>query len=236
MKGSSDYTVVMPVKEPSPFLSAALDSVLQQTRPASEVLLIVDKDDPEPRCALSQPRHHSIKINVVRSMGSGLIEALNAGISATSTPLIAFLDSDDLWSTSKQERQLELLETLPEVEAVYSKAVKFRGDTPSAGVVLATHTSMTFTGTTFRRQVFERLGSLDPQATDHTWLYRWWAHAQDVGITLGTIDEIGLWRRVHGMSIWSENYATAHQDLLTELRSIIHMRRSPPTNARPSMP
>lgn len=105
-------SVVVPFRGQGPLLAQACRSLLAQSLPCWEGLLVADGDDPE---ALAVARHYCDLDNRFRLLqvaeqdhAPGPWLARNLGIAAARAPLIAFLDADDLWHPAKLERQLPL--------------------------------------------------------------------------------------------------------------------------------
>lgn len=100
-------SVVIPTRGRPQLLLRAVASVLAQTLPELEVLVVVDGPDPETVAALgavADPRVRVIQNEA--SLGGG--EARNLGVRAARAPWVAFLDDDDEWLPQKLERQLAL--------------------------------------------------------------------------------------------------------------------------------
>jgi glycosyltransferase involved in cell wall biosynthesis len=102
-------SVVIPVFNRPAAVRRAIRSVLTQTFHDFEILVVDDAstdDTAETIVAFHDPRIKLIRHDQRRG-GSA---ARNTGISASSAPFIAFLDSDDEWMPGKLERQLDLFE------------------------------------------------------------------------------------------------------------------------------
>lgn len=104
-------TVLMPVLERTPFLREAVGSVLAQTFPDFE-LLVVDATparldagaDPDPR----------VRILTARS-GAGLAEALDLGLASASGTLIARMGAEDVCLPERLAEQVELFARRPDL-------------------------------------------------------------------------------------------------------------------------
>lgn len=111
-------SVVMPLYNSAATVRASLESVLAQTYPNLEILVVDDgsTDDGPALCrSYDDPR-----LRIVQQKNRGLAGARNTGIRECCGSIVAFLDSDDLWLPEKIERHVEHLLTRPEVGVSYS--------------------------------------------------------------------------------------------------------------------
>ena len=99
------YTVVIPAHNAAKFLASALESVRSQ-RLLPEVVIVVDdgSSDGTARIAAS---YGAIVISNVAARGPSA--ARNAGVAASSTELVAFLDADDEWTPEHAEQTVGAL-------------------------------------------------------------------------------------------------------------------------------
>jgi glycosyltransferase involved in cell wall biosynthesis len=112
--------VVIPVKNRPRFIVAALDSVRAQTLQPSRVIVIDDGSTDETLSVLHDYARRWAKLHVIISEPAGVSHARNLGIAACRAPLVAFLDSDDVWHPPKLERQVALFTPdRPELGFVY---------------------------------------------------------------------------------------------------------------------
>lgn len=94
----------MPAYNSARTIAASIDSVLAQTHPHVELVVVDDGSTDETPGIL---RSYGNRIRVVRQANAGTAAACNAGVAATRAEWVAFLDSDDLWLPTKLARQLE---------------------------------------------------------------------------------------------------------------------------------
>ena len=92
-------SVVMPVYNVEAYVAEAIDSVLAQTLPDFE-LIIVD-DGGHDRSLEICRSYHDARIRIVSQSNRGLAGARNTGIAAARASYVAFLDSDDRWLPEK---------------------------------------------------------------------------------------------------------------------------------------
>ncbi len=107
-------SVVIPTFNRGFCIGAAVDSVLRQTRPPDEIIVVDDgsTDDTPERLAA-----YGDRIRYVQHVNSGVSAARNGGILVARSNWIAFLDSDDEWLPSKLETQLTALQADPRLIA-----------------------------------------------------------------------------------------------------------------------
>jgi glycosyltransferase involved in cell wall biosynthesis len=88
-----------------------------------EILTIVVFDQTEPDMSLVVQGTNRPVTVVANSRVQGLQGARNTGILGSSSDLIAFCDDDDVWAPSKIRRQIEVLDSNPDVHFVGSGVV-----------------------------------------------------------------------------------------------------------------
>jgi len=104
------------------YVRFAVDSVLAQTRPANEVIVVDDGSTDGTRKILESYRD---KIKYVYQKNAGEPAARNTGMRHSSSGYVAFLDADDLWLPEKLQLQMELAEAHPEYGLIYSDMTTF---------------------------------------------------------------------------------------------------------------
>ena len=129
--GSGPIGVVIPAHNGEATLAAAIRSVLEQTVPVAEIVVV---DDGSTDATAAVAGSFVDRVTLVQQPCSGPSRARNAGIARVASPWIAFLDADDTWLPDKLERQLRAVRDRPGVVAV---ATEWRrdgtGPAPAAG-------------------------------------------------------------------------------------------------------
>src|ERR1043166_276246 len=115
----STVSVIIPAYNYARFLREAIDSVLAQTRPALEVIVVDDGSTDATPEVLSA---YGDRIRVLRQKNAGVAAARNAGIAAARGDSVAFLDSDDAWYPRKLELQMQRFAEQPELGLVHCGA------------------------------------------------------------------------------------------------------------------
>jgi glycosyltransferase involved in cell wall biosynthesis len=105
-------------------IAATLDSVLCQTVPPDEILVMNDGSTDETSKILKQ---YEPRVTALWQPNGGVSSARNALIGKADGDLIAFLDSDDLWHPRYLELHRELYERCPHAAALFAAHANFDG-------------------------------------------------------------------------------------------------------------
>ncbi|MHC4407236.1 MAG: glycosyltransferase family 2 protein [Planctomycetota bacterium] len=111
----SQVSVIIPCYNAARFLGEAIDSALDQSLPPLEVI-VVDDGSTDRSAAIAQS--YGSPVRLIRQRHEGESTARNRGIDEARGDWIAFLDADDLWMSTKLERQLEVAQ--PGVACVHT--------------------------------------------------------------------------------------------------------------------
>lgn len=95
------FSVIVPIYKVEQYLSACVDSILQQDYPDYEVILVDDgSPDKCPQICDAYANKDS-RVRVIHKENGGLSDARNAGIHAATGDYLMFIDSDDYWSCAQ---------------------------------------------------------------------------------------------------------------------------------------
>jgi glycosyltransferase involved in cell wall biosynthesis len=117
-------SVLIPAYNCSKTIRAALDSVLKQTVPPDEVIVMDDGSTDDTFAILES---YGSRILAIRQANSGAASARNALIRNASGDLIAFFDSDDIWHPRYLEVQCRSFRKHPNAVAFFTGHVPFIG-------------------------------------------------------------------------------------------------------------
>ena len=117
-------SVIVPVYKVEPYLDRCVASILAQTYPNLEVIL-VDDGSPDNCPALCDAwAQRDARIRVIHKKNGGLSDARNVGLDAASGAYISFVDSDDYIAENFIETLYDLLhEYHTDISAVHWKLV-----------------------------------------------------------------------------------------------------------------
>ena len=90
-------SVVIPVYNVAEYLRACVDSVLHQSCPPAEIILVDDGSDDESGAICDAYAAADRRVIVIHQANHGLGHARNTGMHAASGTYLIFLDSDDYW-------------------------------------------------------------------------------------------------------------------------------------------
>jgi glycosyltransferase involved in cell wall biosynthesis len=108
-------SVIIPTYNSASTLARAVDSVLAQTRPADEIIVVDDGSTDETE-ALVKERFPQVRYHYHENRG--LAATRNAGAKLAQGDILGLLDSDDEWVPEKLERQLSVLRKRTDLAAV----------------------------------------------------------------------------------------------------------------------
>jgi glycosyltransferase involved in cell wall biosynthesis len=121
-------SVVIPAYKAAGTICRTIDSVLAQTHPAHEII-VVDDGSPDDQVEVIR-QAYADRVLVIRQPNGKTAKARNAGIDRATGDAVAFLDADDYWEAEKLEKQLAILRRFPEVGLV---AGTWFSETPGEG-------------------------------------------------------------------------------------------------------
>jgi len=119
------FSVIIPVYNRAQQIITCLNSVLDQTFPAQEIIIVNDGSTDNTLQILQNLKHPQLKI-ITLNQNQGVSSARNHGIAAAHNNWLCFLDSDDLWQKNKLEKQAAYIQKYPFYQILQSKEVWFR--------------------------------------------------------------------------------------------------------------
>ena len=223
-KQTSDVTAVVPVFNGERFLAQALKSIFEQSLPPDEVI-VVDDGSTDGSAAIAR----DLGARVISQPNAGAPAAKNVGIAAATGQLIAFLDSDDLWTPDKTRLQVEYLRAHPEMAFVIGQIKVFAEpgfDPPSwfRKSLFEPHEGYLTSSSMIRKCAFDQVGGYDgkhfpPENVD------WFARASDAGLKGGSVGQLIALQRIHGANVSAGDPETLKASLVQVMRDSIARKR-----------
>ena len=208
-------SVITIVKDGASYLGQALTSILAQSWPPGEIL-VVDGQSSDDTAAIA--RSFSPAVGYLLQTDQEIANARNLGLQAARGEWVAFLDHDDLWPVDKLEAQLAFMLSQPELQ--YTTTLM---QLVQDGSVTQSRPGCTPSALLARRQVFETVGLFDPRfriGCDAEWITR----ARDLGIASAVVPKVLLQKRLHATNL-SRNGALNRQEMMRIAKESIARRR-----------
>jgi len=121
----STVSVIIPTYNYGRFVADAIKSVLDQTQPATEIIVVDDGSTDNTEAVV---KDFGDSVRYLRQENAGVCAARNRGVAESHGELIAFFDADDTWEISKIQKQAALFDTDPQIGLVHCGMREFDGD------------------------------------------------------------------------------------------------------------
>lgn len=192
-------SVIIPAFNAEKYISDTINSVLGQTYSYYEIIIINDGSTDGTEKIVKQ---FSNRIIYIKQRNKGISAARNAGIRKAKGEFIAFLDADDIWMPAKLEKQIDYLNSHPDVDVVFSLAqntLNPKADTKPTKKfpVIPAYVPP---NCLFRRKTIDTVGLFDEKINLGEFV-DWYAKILSSGIKIGCVNSLLLLRRIHGENI-----------------------------------
>jgi glycosyltransferase involved in cell wall biosynthesis len=232
MRGDPTVSFVVPVHNGAVYLGECLQSILAQTVPPLEVLVV---DDGSTDASAEIASACGAPVVSLRQRHRGQAAARNRGVAAAQGELVAFLDADDCIPPEKLERQIERFRTradlqfcdayirnfwspdLPATERLADPREAFtHGEAPKPRSIITW---------LCRRELFAQLGGFDERRTfgeDTEWRDR----IDAAGVPAETLDLLLAFRRLHRGNLTRRRYDEYLREMVRRNRTRMEKLRS----------
>lgn len=230
-------SVVIPAHDAGRYLGEAIESILDQTVPVTEIIVV---DDASTDDTVAVAESFGAPVRVLRQERAGGNAARNLGAAAATGEFLAFHDADDLWAPTKTELQLAAFRADPEPDIVFGLVTQFRSPELTAEQVFVPEDASTpmvahHNGAMLlRREMFEAVGPFDT-ASRFGQFVDWFARALDQQRRIVVVDSVVMRRRLHlsnmgrGEDAGPEHYAKALRGVLERRRAARSASETEPT-------
>jgi glycosyltransferase involved in cell wall biosynthesis len=220
-------SVIIPIYDSGRYLAEAIESVLEQGQEALEIVVVDDgSSDHGPALASG----YGPPVRVISLAHRGHPAARNAGVAASASEFLGFLDADDLWTAGKLSLQLDAFVRDPALEAVFGHMQNFIS--PELGPEEQARITSNLTALPgllqgsmlIRREAFNRVG---PFAEDRKMgdFLDWYGRATLANLKMRMLPETLVRRRIH-----LHNFQRTHKHLrrenLSVLKNLLDQRRA----------
>jgi glycosyltransferase involved in cell wall biosynthesis len=199
-------TVVIPVRDCERYIGEALDSILAQTIPVAQIIVVDDGSTDETREVV---RRHGAAAELIVQEPLGIGAATNRGIAAARGELLSFLDADDLWSPQKVEIQLAARKRDPGIDLCFGHVEQFispelterdRSELRAPGKPTPGRVKGTML---VSRRSFDRVGEFNTELRLGEFI-DWCLRAREAELREEVLPEVLMRRRIHGANTGRE--------------------------------
>jgi glycosyltransferase involved in cell wall biosynthesis len=207
------FSIIIPTRNREHFLHEAVESVLAQTMPDFEVMIVNDGDPF--RTSLDDPR-----IRIVSNKYRGHVPARKKGLAKSRGKYIAFLDDDDVWIDRQHlERAAVLLKT--RADFVFADGIMQFPDEKKPRIFSrdATPASLTRDNTilvstvSYRRNIHQELGGFD-DGLPYYWDWDWYLRVARAGFRMLRDAHQSVNIRIHQNNMSGDSNLEARQENL----------------------
>jgi glycosyltransferase involved in cell wall biosynthesis len=226
-------SIIMPVRNGSPYLERAIRSILSQTLQDFELLVVDDaSSDDTPHVLMALSAKDKRIRTITLPLPSGICGALNTGLEVVSGHYIARMDADDLARPERLAIQVSYLQAHPDLALCGSRVRRFgegvkpfvfRG--PSNPAII--RAALVFDNPLFHASVMIRGDFLRQERWRYDERYR---HAEDYDLwsriaknySLGQVPQVLLDYRVHAGNV--TNTSTSGMNAAAQMIMDRHLR------------
>lgn len=224
---NDSISVIIPVYNGERYLAEAIESVLKQTLPPAEVI-VVDDGSTDYSAAIAQS---FATVRYLHQPNAGSNAARNRGILHSTGNFLAFLDADDLWMPDKLAVQLAAFSQEPSLDFVYGYVEQFySSDLPAGERAGWVDTSQPRPGIhqgtlLARRSSFLKIGIFREDRIFNQFV-DWYALAQENGMCERILPDVVMRRRVHDSNMSLRGGEQAKRSFAHALKATLDRRRA----------
>jgi len=220
-------SVIIPTADRAELVTRAVASVLSAREASVEIIVVDDASTDATVERLNQISDPRVRILELEHR-SGANTARNKGAEASRAPLLAFLDSDDVFEPGRPNRLIQLFHDKPDLDAAMDDFTVWTGDRarlagqpggiwrgePLTLLLVAHAVPLTNSALTMRREVFNAVGGFDVafnRQQDRDLLLR---VARSHVVAFGTGQDVAKHQIVRSMSRKHDGYIEAFDMLV----------------------
>lgn len=210
----------MPAYNAGRFIREAIDSILSQTYPNLELIVVNNGSTDE---TLDIVQSYGDRLFCCSREQRGIAPARNMGVEKSSGDFLGFMDADDIAHERRFEIEMQKFIENPSLDMVFAHMTNFHDGVsnsdrdPIPGVVPGS--------LLIRRDSFFRVGFFEagPKAAEFV---EWLIHARSLDLRETICPEVLLRRRVHSDNIGVREKAEIQQSYVRQIKAALDRRRS----------
>jgi len=221
-------SVIIPARNAATTIAETLDSLLAQTHPHWQAIVIDDGSTDDTRRIAKAYAARDSRLRVIKGRGRGVSAARNRGIAATRFPWIYFLDADDTITPETLAQMVETLAADAAADAVHCGWIytdpegqeigrnRCDEEGPDLFALFARYCAVAIHACMIRRALIERVGDFDETlrtSEDHDL----WQRVARAGCRFVPLDEYLVRYRLRPQASWFDAQSFT-QDVLQVIR------------------
>jgi len=226
MLTNTKISVIIPVYNGERYLTEALESVLAQTHPPEDIIVI---DDGSTDSSAQIVARFSPRVQYHWQSNAGAGAARNRGVAVARGNFLAFLDADDLWVEDKLARQCAAFASNPTLDMVFGHVQQFYSPelgeeiTRQIKIPIETMRGLHPGAILIKHEAFLRVGffKTDLQLGEFV---DWQARAIEVGLRSLMLPDVVMKRRIHQTNQGTRQ-RESRRDYLLVLKASLDRRR-----------
>lgn len=226
----TEVSVIVPVYNGADTLEGALASILAQGCTDLEVIVV---DDGSTDASAAVASRYGPPVRCLRRANGGPSAARNQGLDLARGRFVSFLDADDTWPAGRLRHHLDLFARHPETDIVIGATWTYSApgaDGRALPLLPAPLIQHQLGSATYRRKIFDRVGSLD-ETLRYGEDLDWFRRALAAGAALRLTGEVALEYRMRPGSL-SDGRSDHRHGFLAALHA--HLRNRRQDSAGPS--
>lgn len=216
----ASISVIVPCYNNAKYVAEALASVLTQSVPTGEIILVDDgSTDGSADVAAGVSPH----IHIIQQPNGGIGSARNTGLAKATGDFIAFLDADDIWPERSLESRLTCLQD-GGFDCVFGRLENFISpDVPaekagSLSFPTGEHQARFASSMLVMRDVMHKVGGFDEQLRVGE-MFDFLGRLESENVKIGFADGLCLRRRIHGNNT-TLRHSASRRDYLLALKRV----------------
>ena len=222
---ANSVSAIVPVHNGARHLAEGLRSILAQSHPVAEIIVVDDGSDDG---SAAVARGVAPAVRVISQSRQGPAAARNAGAEAAGGAFLALLDHDDLWPAGRTANLLAAVAARPDAGLISGRIeIRAAPDAPADARLLQashSHVPFLFPSGLIRRQIWLELGGMTP-ARDYSEDVDLYLRLLEARIPVVLADAVTLIYRQHGGNR-SRAIERSQAALLDSLRASLRRRRA----------
>ncbi|WP_415183174.1 glycosyltransferase family A protein [Phaeovulum sp.] len=191
------YAVAIPAFNAAQTIHETLASIVNQTIAPVEIVVVDDGSSDNTTDIVEQFGHG---VRLIRQANAGCGAATTAAINATSAPIMATVDADDLWVRDKLERQLASLNGFGADTLSFTRMRQFRHEDPERGSGRV-QDGWGRSTLVMHRSSFEKVGPIIDPPGNCGDMVDWIGRARQIGLRTHMLPQVLALRRIISSSM-----------------------------------